>query len=193
MLAINSFSDFFYNVDHFSSLSRICYNIAPPLCFGFLVPRHVRSQLPNQGSNPQPPALRGEVLTTGLPAKSQPIPFSREIFGKLPICEPGIAHSFVEQSGEPGIQAGRIISTPRIVSIPVSAQRGELGTQGASREQLERQGGLLSDSSSFTDGQLSKSERKPRHDPTFRKTAVGNSTVTSPSYSRNEDRTKELK
>ena len=41
------------------------------------------------------PALWGEVLTTGLPAKSHPIPFLREIFGKLPICELGIAHSFV--------------------------------------------------------------------------------------------------
>ena len=37
----------------------------------FLAPRHVGSQLPDQGSNPRPPALEGAVLTTGLPGKSQ--------------------------------------------------------------------------------------------------------------------------
>ena len=38
--------------------------------FGFLATRHMGSYLPDQGSNPNPPTLEGEVLTTGPPGKS---------------------------------------------------------------------------------------------------------------------------
>ena len=44
----------------------MCYNIASVLCFGFLATRHV-----GPGIQPIPPALEGEVLTTGPPGKSQ--------------------------------------------------------------------------------------------------------------------------
>ena len=64
--------------------------------FWFFGPKACEILAPQPGIKSATPALWGEVLTTGLPVKSQPIPFSREIFGKLPICEPGIAHSFVE-------------------------------------------------------------------------------------------------
>ena len=55
----------------FKSLFWICCNIASVLCFDFLAVRHVGSLLPDQESNPHsPPALKSEVLTTGLPGKA---------------------------------------------------------------------------------------------------------------------------
>ena len=58
-------------MDHFLSLYWICYNIVSVLCFGFLALRHVGGILaPWPGIEPAPPALKGEVLTTGLPGKS---------------------------------------------------------------------------------------------------------------------------
>ena len=39
----------------FKSLYWICYNIPFVLCFDFLDMKHMGSQLPNQGTNPQPP------------------------------------------------------------------------------------------------------------------------------------------
>ena len=59
---------FLFDVDHFKSLYWICYNIAPVLCFGFLVPGHVGSR---PRIEPSCPALDGEVLTTGPLGKSQ--------------------------------------------------------------------------------------------------------------------------
>ena len=53
----------------FSSLYWIFYDIAPLLCFGFFVARHVGSYLPSQGSNLHPFHWKA-VLTTGLPGKS---------------------------------------------------------------------------------------------------------------------------
>ena len=44
-------NNFFFDVDHFSGLYWICYNIASVLSFGVLATRHAESQLPNQGSN----------------------------------------------------------------------------------------------------------------------------------------------
>ena len=53
----------------FKSLYWIWYNIASGLCFGFLASRHEILAL-RPGIEPAPPALEGEVLTTGLPGKS---------------------------------------------------------------------------------------------------------------------------
>ena len=50
-------------------------------CFmfqGLSAPRHVESQLPDQGLNLQRPALEGKVLTTGLPGKSPLSSLKRE-------------------------------------------------------------------------------------------------------------------
>ena len=47
----------------------IYYNIASVLCFGFLAVSHVDLSSP-PGIEPAPPALEGEVLTTGPPGKS---------------------------------------------------------------------------------------------------------------------------
>ena len=47
-------------------------NTASVFCFGFLAMGHVGSWFPDQGSNPHPLALEGEVLPTGPPAKSLP-------------------------------------------------------------------------------------------------------------------------
>ena len=48
----------------------MCYNIASVLSFGFL-PRGLWVSAPRLGTEPVPPALEGEVLTTGPPGKSQ--------------------------------------------------------------------------------------------------------------------------
>ena len=48
----------------------MCYNIASDLCFGFLAMRLVGSLAPQTRIKPISPALEGEVLTTGSPAKS---------------------------------------------------------------------------------------------------------------------------
>ena len=57
-------------LDHVSSLYKICCNITSVLYFNFLAVRHVRSiPVPQPGIEPAPPALKGEVLTTGPPGK----------------------------------------------------------------------------------------------------------------------------
>ena len=48
----------------------ICYNIASPLCLGFLTSRHVGSQLTHTGIEGTP-SIGRQSLTTGLPGKSQ--------------------------------------------------------------------------------------------------------------------------
>ena len=64
---VNGLTYFFFNVDHFSSLYWIYYNIVSVLDF-ILASRHVDFQLPTQGLNPsllhwkaksQPPDLQG--------------------------------------------------------------------------------------------------------------------------------------
>ena len=60
-------------MDHFKSLYWICYNIAFVLCFGvfFFFGHNACGILaPQPGIEPAPPALEGEVLTTGPPGKS---------------------------------------------------------------------------------------------------------------------------
>ena len=64
------FKRIFFNVDHFYSLYWLCYNTACLLCFGFLAPKQVGSQLPQPGVKPTTPALEGEVLTSGQPGTS---------------------------------------------------------------------------------------------------------------------------
>ena len=67
-----------YPPTFFSSLYWICYNIASVLCFGFfffvffVFFGHEACGIlaPRPGIKPVPPALEGEVLTTGLPGKS---------------------------------------------------------------------------------------------------------------------------
>ena len=50
----------------------ICYSfVAPILCFGFFGLEACGILVPWPGIEPPPPALEGEVLTTGLPGKSQ--------------------------------------------------------------------------------------------------------------------------
>ena len=56
----------FFDKDHVKSLYWICYNITSLLCLGSLAVRHVGPQLPDQGLNPRPPALEGELSTAGL-------------------------------------------------------------------------------------------------------------------------------
>ena len=63
------FKDFF-DVHPFSSLYWICYYIVSLLCFGCLAMRNVGFYLPVPRTEHTPPALEGEVLTTGLPGKS---------------------------------------------------------------------------------------------------------------------------
>ena len=54
----------------FWSLYWICYNIASVLCFGFFGCKACEILAPWLGIKPAPPALKGEVLTTGPPGKS---------------------------------------------------------------------------------------------------------------------------
>ena len=57
---------FFSYGPFFKSLYWNCYNIPSVLCFVFLAPSHVGSQLPDKGWNLHlPPALEDKVLTTG--------------------------------------------------------------------------------------------------------------------------------
>ena len=58
-------------MDHFFSLYCICYNIASVLCFGFVAPEACGVLALWPGIEPAPPALEGEVLTTGPPGKSR--------------------------------------------------------------------------------------------------------------------------
>ena len=59
-------------MDHFFKVFiELFYNIASVLCFGFLSTRHMEILAPGPGIKPTPPALEGEVLTTGLPGKPQ--------------------------------------------------------------------------------------------------------------------------
>ena len=57
-------------MDHFLSLYWICYNIASVLYFGFFGHEACGILASQPGIKPAPPALEGEVLTTGLPGKS---------------------------------------------------------------------------------------------------------------------------
>lgn len=50
---------------------RICYNIAFALCFWIWGHQACGILGPQPGVKPVSPALEGEVLTTGLPRKSQ--------------------------------------------------------------------------------------------------------------------------
>ena len=49
----------------------LCYNIASVLCFGFFGQEACGILAPQPEIEPAPPALEGEVLTTGPPGKSQ--------------------------------------------------------------------------------------------------------------------------
>ena len=61
----------FFDVNHFESLSWICYNIVSVfLYFEFLVARNVGILATWPVVHPAPPALEGEVLTPGPPGKS---------------------------------------------------------------------------------------------------------------------------
>ena len=50
----------------------MCYNIASVLCFGIFGQKACRLLVTQPGVEPISPALKGEVLTTGLPGKSLP-------------------------------------------------------------------------------------------------------------------------
>ena len=56
----------------------------------------MESSFPDQGLNPQPPALEGEVLTTGWPGKSQHMLFGN--FKNVRLCELSVFLSFLDQS-----------------------------------------------------------------------------------------------
>ena len=60
----------FFDVDDFLSLYCICYSIASVLHFGFFGHEACGILAPQPGIEPAPPALEGEVLTTGPPGKS---------------------------------------------------------------------------------------------------------------------------
>ena len=55
----------------FQNLYWICSNISSVLCFGFLTPKAYEILVPQPEIKPTPFALEVEVLTTGLPEKSQ--------------------------------------------------------------------------------------------------------------------------
>ena len=62
---------YFFNVGHFLSLYWICYSTTSVLCFVFFFDGKACGILvPWPGNKSTPPALEGEVLTTGLPGKS---------------------------------------------------------------------------------------------------------------------------
>ena len=67
----------------------MCYNIVSILCFGFLASRHMGSYLSDQGIEPTPLALEGEVLTSEPPGKSLII----HIFFKIYILKVGKTQS----------------------------------------------------------------------------------------------------
>ena len=60
----------YVDVDHFKSLYWLCYNVASVSCFWFADQEVCRILAPWQGIRPSPPAVKGEVLTTGPPGKS---------------------------------------------------------------------------------------------------------------------------
>ena len=70
---------FFFNMDHLKVCTEFV-TILLVLCLSFLATRQVRSQLPDQGSNSDPPALEGQVLTTGPPGTSSDLGFEMRSF-----------------------------------------------------------------------------------------------------------------
>ena len=48
--------------------------------FGFVAPMHMGILAPRRGTEPPPPALEGEVLTTGPPGKSQTLSLFTSIY-----------------------------------------------------------------------------------------------------------------
>ena len=59
----------FFDVGQFKSLYWICYSAASVLCFVFFGHEARGILVPQPGIEPAPPALEGEVLTTGPPRK----------------------------------------------------------------------------------------------------------------------------
>ena len=59
---------FIFDVDHFKVFIELATVVL--LCFCFLAPRHVGSELSAQGLNPYiPSGVEGEIVTTGPPGK----------------------------------------------------------------------------------------------------------------------------
>ena len=71
----------FFDVGYFFlNLYWICYNIASVFCFRFFDREACGILAPQPGIEPAPPALEGEVSTTGPPGKS---PLYANIFLKI--------------------------------------------------------------------------------------------------------------
>ena len=77
-------------VDHFYSLYRICYNIASVLSLVKI--RKTCGSTPQAGMEPAPPALEGEVLTSGPPGKFPSLTYKMLLGGLLPCAAFGGKH-----------------------------------------------------------------------------------------------------
>ena len=72
------FCFFFFDVNHFESLSWICYNVASVLCSGFLARRHLGSSPP--GDWTRVPYVGQRILRHWTPREALPLLFRKGLF-----------------------------------------------------------------------------------------------------------------